>query len=1033
MRTERAFYKKTKSNSIIKLVREQYLRTDIPCLSKACPSHCNNEGPHGLLSATADHYIIPDNSVIMRYLEILEQEEITGIILSQTVTINLQQHDKSRTYRKLRQLVNDSRRNSVMFYNEIFEPTKVLRQPQEPSYKRDWRALCQLANWYDTHLNGEKTIILLSESHHTDLDTPANIVRMNTKQYLQIYYPDNLLLQNLVQVLADVVLEEEEFNNKIRLASKHGSGNHDTVSGYTEYKSIEELEVGIKSSRYFSGILRCRKDSRDQAYVHGGGTLGKDILIIGNENRNRAVHGDIVVVDLLSENNWTTASSEIAFNSSNAEDESEQDRFTNAAVPNQPTGRVIGVLNRNWRSYVATLQEDSSEVGGSIHLAIPLDPVIPKIRIRYQDVKLIENQRIVVRIDNWPTSSQYPNGHFVRSLGPIHQLDTEISAILVEHSISVSQASQGFSQVSLNEMPIDTPENPWKPNKDEIKNRRDLRDLIVFSIDPPNCQDIDDALSVKELADGKIELGVHIADVSYFVKENLMTDLEARSRGTTVYLADRRFDMLPSVLSERVCSLRHNVDRYSVSVIWTLDKNYQVLNTWFGRTIIKSSCEMEYEQAQQLMDGKSVATGLDASLCKKLKPCVTKLAQVLRVIRDRRLAKGALELESSEINMEIHGLVAEAMILANASVGKRIYDGYKDAAILRHHPPPTQGQFERLIKAAKSRGFSVDFSSNKALAQSLQQITNGCKDDPEIAKLLKTMATIAMNEAGYISSGHYPVNEYYHYGLALEFYTHFTSPIRRYADIVAHRQLLMCVEDPVTVQDTKLRESIMFKDGTISDICDNLNLKSRESKFAQRDSTELFQSLYVLQHTSDQVQLIERGVISEIRSNGFYVFVPRLGLKGPVYLKEKDGKASVPLSLISGKQSTDDGETIPNCDIEVNMPTNISVTSANLPHPIQFNLFDNVRVSLKLRKSHAHRHMVYMTLVDLEHVEVNSQQKPRMTNSEMIHAIETSAKSEAPLPPKKPSSKKKKKQTSMCEILEKFSKLSVIETKSSVQ
>lgn len=124
--------------------------------------------------------------------------------------------------------------------------------------------------------------------------------------------------------------------------------------------------------------------------------------------------------------------------------------------------------------------------------------------------------------------------------------------------------------------------------------------------------------------------------------------------------------------------------------------------------------------------------------------------------------------------MEIHGLVAEAMILANASVGKRVYDGFKDAAILRHHPPPTQGQFERLVKAAKSRGFSVDFSSNKALAKSLEAITLGCKNDPEIAKLLKTMATIAMNEAGYISSGHYPVNQYYHYGLALEFYTHFT-------------------------------------------------------------------------------------------------------------------------------------------------------------------------------------------------------------------------------------------------------------------
>ncbi|KAL7333681.1 hypothetical protein PS15p_202549 [Mucor circinelloides] len=1056
LKTDRAFYKKTRSNTIIKLVREQYLRDDIPCLSEACTStRCNNTSLQtALLSSAADHYIIPDISVIMRYLEILEQDQITNVIWSQTVTISLQQHDKSKTYKKLREITNDSRKKSIMFYNEIFEETKVLRVPAESSTVRDWRAHCQLALWYDTHLNHTKKIILLSELEHTHDDTPNNVVVMTTRQYLNTYYKHDVLLQNLVHVLADVVLEDNE-DGKIRIASKKSGGLsavNTAVSGYSEYKSMDELEVGIKSHRYFSGVFRCRKDSRDQAYVNGGSHLGKDILIIGNENRNRAVHGDVVVVELLSENNWATPSNEIAFSSSNAEDEYEEDRFTNAAaVSTQPTGRVVGVLNRNWRSYVATLQEDSSVVGGSIHLAIPLDPVVPKIRIRYQDVKLIENQRIVVRIDNWPISSQYPNGHFVRSLGPIHQLDTEISAILVEHSISVSQASQGFSQLSLSEMPIDTPENPWKPDQDEIKRRRDLRSLIVFSIDPPNCQDIDDALSVKELPDGNIELGVHIADVSYFVKENLITDLEARSRGTTVYLADRRFDMLPSVLSERICSLRHKVDRYAVSVIWTMNKDYKVINTWFGRSIINSSCEMEYEQAQQLLDGKSVATGLDASLCKKLKPCVIKLAQVLRVIRNKRLDKGALELEGSEIKFkitdkheitdmipkyskEIHGLVAEAMILANASVGKRIYDGFKDAAILRHHPPPTQGQFEKLVKAANSRGFSVDFSSNKALAKSLETITLGCKNDPEIAKLLKTMATIAMNEAGYISSGHYPVNQYYHYGLALEFYTHFTSPIRRYADVIAHRQLLMCVQDPTTVADAKVRGSVMFKDATISDICDNLNLKSRESKFAQRDSTELFQSLYVLQRTSNETTLIERGVVSEIRSNGFYVFVPRLGLKGPVYLKDKDGQPHVPLSLISGKNSD---ETIPNCFIEVNMPTNISVRSADLPQPLQFNLFDNVRVSLNIRKSHAHRHMVYMTLVDLEHVELTDKKDAsaavaRMTNTEMMHAIEVEEETyrETDTNKKVSSRKKKKNNASMYQVLEKFRKLSIIENTS---
>ncbi|KAI8975242.1 hypothetical protein BDF20DRAFT_877587 [Mycotypha africana] len=1071
LKTDRAFYKKTRSNAIIKLVREQYLRSDVPCLSENCSSHCQNEGYRTLLSANADHYIIPDISVIMRYLEVLEQEEVTGIILSQTVTINLQQHDKTRTYRKLRQIVNDPRKKSILFYNEVFEKTKVLRKPDETSVQRDWRAFCRLAQWYNKHLHhANKKIILLSElpQHHQEVATTlTDVIVMTTKQYVDFYHKDNQLLQNLVQVLADVSLEDND-EGRIRMhGSAHSSatsakGNNATaVSGYSEYKPLEELEAGIKSNRYFSGTLRCKKDNRDQAYVSGGAQLGKDILIVGNENRNRAVHGDIVVVELLSESNWASPSNEISFESGYIEDEIEEEKFIVNSVPNnQPTGRVVGILNRNWRSYVATLQEDSSTEGGSIHLVIPLDPVIPKIRIRYHDVKLIENQRIVVRIDNWPISSQYPNGHFVRSLGPIHQLDTEISAILVEHSISVSQSTQGFSQMSLKEMPIDTPDEPWKPEKDEISKRRDLRDQIIFSIDPPNCQDIDDALSIRELPGGNIELGVHIADVSYFVKENYMTDLEARSRGTTVYLADRRFDMLPSVLSERVCSLRHKVDRYAVSVIWTMDKNYHIRQTWFGRTIIRSSCEMEYDQAQQLLDGKEVAVGLDASLCKKLKPCILNLARVLRVIRERRLAKGALELEGSEIKFkiteqhevteiipkegkEIHGLVAEAMILANASVGKRIYESFKDAAILRHHPPPTPGQFERLVKAAGVRGFSIDFSSNKALAESLERITNGCKDDPEIAKLIKSMATIAMNEANYISSGHFSVDQYYHYGLALDFYTHFTSPIRRYADIIAHRQLLMCVEDPTAIKDREERSTIMLKDAAITEICENLNLKSRESKFAQRDSTELFQSLFVLQHTSNEDTLIERGVISEIRSNGFYVFVPRLGLKGPVYLKDKDGKTTVPLSLISGKQTKDEESYIPDCDIEVNMPTDIKVMSSNLPYPIQFNIFDNVRVSLKLRMSHAHRHMVYMTLVDIEHVQINNGDKKaataitnnitRLTNKDMLHAIadkeveSTTAHKDSSANNKK----KKKKSSSMYDLLERFRKMSVIEYNSS--
>ncbi|KAI8147933.1 hypothetical protein BJV82DRAFT_311773 [Fennellomyces sp. T-0311] len=874
-KAERSFFRKTRGNAIVKLVREQYLRSDIPCMAEHCPAsppcqrfldNTNNLKHEGLLSADADHYVIPDMSIVMRYLEILEQEEITGIILSQTIITSLQQHDKTRTYRKLRQIINDTRRNSVVFYNEVFGETRVPRLAGETAVERDWRALCRMAEWYGNHLG--KPIVLLSEVFGADCQDGLVCVR-TMKQYIDQYWGGHALLQNLAQVLAEAVLEEDQ--ERIRVVSSNGKKSDPAVSGYTEYKPMEELEAGIKSSRYFSGTLRCRSGTRDHAYVNGGQKLEKDILIVGAENINRAVHGDLVVVELLSENNWTTASSTIAYGGGSTEDEYEETRLTRHANATQPTGRVIGVMNRNWRSYVATIQEDTPSTA-SFHLAIPLDSVIPKIRIRHHDVKLIQNQRIVVRIDSWPTSSQYPNGHYVRSLGPIHQLNTEVSAILVEHGISVSQASQGFSEALLKEMPEDSPTSPWKPEKTEIARRRDLRSLTVFSIDPPNCQDIDDALSIRDLDNGRIELGVHIADVSYYVKENSLTDLEARSRGTTVYLADRRFDMLPSVLSERVCSLRGNEDRYAVSVLWTLDsKSFKVLDTWFGRTLIRSSCEMEYEQAQQLLDGKPVATNLSASLSRKLRPSVEKLATVLRFMRLQRLAKGALELESSEVKfkigdnnsitdiipkdgLEIHGLVAEAMIMANAYVGKRIYDGFKDAAILRRHPQPNSGQFEMLVKAAQSKGFPVDFSSNRALALSLENIVKNSKADPEIARLMKTMATVAMNEAGYISSGHYAVDQYFHYGLALDFYTHFTSPIRRYADVVAHRQLLMCVEDSVALADCQSKSTGMIQDGKVNEICDHLNLKSRESKFAQRDSTELFQ---------------------KIRENGFFVFIPR--------------------------------------------------------------------------------------------------------------------------------------------------------------
>ncbi|RUS33522.1 hypothetical protein BC938DRAFT_471221 [Jimgerdemannia flammicorona] len=694
-RTENSFFRKTRKNAIVKQVREHYIRPDIPCLSELCsrtpPCHLRVVADSTLLSAEATHYLIPDLSVVSRYLEILEQEELSNLVIAQTIMASLEQHDRLRTYRRLRQVTSDPRRRSVFFYNEIFSETYVARLPNEGQKEREWRALCRVAAWYHHHLNGLLPILLLSEnarfmstpnftqSDLTSQESSVGIVVCSVKQYLDRFWPGCAVLHELMGSLKDAVFEEDLTLERIRMTGKVGEllkksnvgePGYEEVLDLTElmrivdlmiiwnlthYKAADELEAGVKSGRYFQGVLRVSPSNRDQAYINGGSKIGGDILIIGNRHRNRAVHGDVVVVELLSENSWTVPANSMSYDldmAKAAEEVGEQLARQSSEI--RPTGRVLGVITRNWRSYVATVQEDAIDQGGNVLLTIPLDPIIPKIRVRYGDVRAISRQRIVVRIDSWPTTSQYPNGHYVRSLGPIHQLDTEISAILVEHEISVSQATQGFSEASLREMPEDTQQNPWKPDPTELKRRRDLREThTVFSIDPPNCQDIDDALSVRDLNDGTVELGVHIADVSYFVKENTQTDLEARARGTTVYLADRRFDMLPAVLSERICSLRGNVDRFAVSIMWTLDQSYNILSTWFGRTVIRSACEMEYEQAQKLLNGAKSVEGLDQSLAQKLRQPILRLAEVLHVFKARRSAKGALELESSEVKFRM--------------------------------------------------------------------------------------------------------------------------------------------------------------------------------------------------------------------------------------------------------------------------------------------------------------------------------------------------------------------------------------------
>jgi len=731
-------------------------------------------------------------------------------------------------------------------------------------------------------------------------------------------------------------------------------------------------------------------------------------LIAGRASRNRAVHGDVVIVQLLPKSEWRARLSRLAEQRRRREQEDDDEPEWEAGADVCPTGRVVGVLDRGWREYVATVPKEEAEAEGRKSarrvLVVPYDRRIPKIRILTSQVKKLSCERFAVAIDNWPVGSQYPNGHFVRTLGPSGNLETEIDGILLENDIRV----QPFSQGILREMPNG---ESWKPSEEEVKRRRDLREShSVMSVDPPGCEDVDDCLSVRQLPGGNVELGVHIADVTHFVEAGSLTDREAQKRATTVYLADRRYDMLPSVLSSNLCSLLGGKERYAVSVLWELDaKKYEVLNVWYGRTVIKSRYKLAYATAQKIIDGELdddeqareaipelAEAGRGQGLRKKIKILrddLRLLSEVSRRIQEKREAGGALRLEGSEVRFEfdpssgdsglpaglapkehlaVHETVAECMIFANEWVAKRIAETYPHRSLLRRHPPPRKEAFEELKRCAAAKGWSVDTRSNAALAASLDR----CKDakDPSVNFLLRSLATYAMVQAAYFSTGSVPQADWNHYGLALTRYTHFTSPIRRYADMVVHRLLLAAVrERDWWGGDDKhgQEEERLPQDVQLQEMCSHVNERNRAAQNAQRASQSLFQALFFKGREPDDPRCVADAVVFSIRPNGFLVYVPKYALKGACYVQrdsQDEGRQVLVVKknfgpVWTGGRAKADGNTL-------------TVEPASGGGKRMYRLFEHLTVVIQMEGSDAHApRLAYYLLRDRAFADSGSSNK----------------------------------------------------------
>ncbi|XP_059036853.1 DIS3-like exonuclease 1 isoform X3 [Mustela lutreola] len=908
---EKVLLLRTFQGRTLRIVREHYLRPSVPCNSPLCPqpATCHNDGK--LLSSDVTHYMIPDWKVVQDYLEILEFPELKGIIFMQTACQTLQHQRGRRQYNKLRHLLKDARHDCVLFANEFQQHCYHPRERGESMEKWQTRSIYRAAVWYYHHCQDKMPIVM--------------------------------------------VTEDEEA------VQQYGS---------------ETEGVFVIS---FKGVLNVNKHrAQIEAFVRLQGAsckdsgLVSDILVHGMKARNRSIHGDVVVVELLPKNEWKGRTAALC------ENDSDDKALGDPPSEPMPTGKVVGILQKNWRDYVVTFpsKEEVQSQGKNAQkiLVTPWDNRIPKIRISTQQTEALQDFRVVVRIDSWESTSLYPNGHFVRVLGRIGDLEGEIATILVENSISVVP----FSEAQMCEMPVNTPENPWKVSPEEERERKDLREThLVFSIDPKGCEDVDDTLSVRTLANGNLELGVHIADVTHFVPPNSYIDIEARTRAITYYLADRRYDMLPSILSADLCSLLGGVDRYAVSVIWELDKtSYEIKTVWYGRTIIRSAYKLFYEAAQELLDGnfhivddipefRDLDEKSRQAKLEELVWAIGKLTEIARHIRAKRDRCGALELEGVEIRvqldekknihdliprqpLEVHETVAECMILANHWVAKKIWESFPHQALLRQHPPPQQEFFSELRECAKAKGFFVDTRSNKTLADSLDNAND--PNDPIVNRLLRSMATQAMSNALYFSTGSCAEEEFHHYGLALDKYTHFTSPIRRYSDIVVHRLLMAAIS-----KDKKMEiKDNLLSNKDLEELCRHINNRNRAAQHSQKQSTELFQCMYFKdKDPENEARCISDGVIYSIRTNGVLVFIPRFGIKGAAYLRNKDG-----LVISCGSDSR--SEWKPG---SLQRFQNKITSTTTGGESVTFHLFDHVTVRISVQASRCHSDTIRLEII----------------------------------------------------------------------
>lgn len=716
------------------------------------------------------------------------------------------------------------------------------------------------------------------------------------------------------------VVKEKSFGTKKIIKEK-------TKSMYMEHLTKSEIEKGLVEQRILVGQIRVNGKNPSEAYVTVEG-IDRDFKIKGKHNRNRAFHNDTVAIEIVSdqeqsENVDRNSDDEINTDLNTAEMKGEllEDEASKphrlarvvAIVQSAELPGVVGYLRIGTKgdfeniSYVHFIPQDTRLPIGLLYVEHhDRSKSLQGSGIPYSILKNCQDPEkilIEVKFRHWNPQQLNVVCDFIRIIGNVGDLKAEVSALLLRYKITHTDS---FSDDVLDclkhfETGMDKSSKEWAIPDEEINKRLDLRNTRIFTIDPTTAKDLDDALSVTKLPNGRFKIGVHIADVSYFVENGTALDAEAAFRATSVYLMKSVIPMLPRLLCENLCSLNPSVDRLAFSVFWEMtDDGTPLFQTAeFCRSVIRSCIKLDYGTAQKMITNgltsedrtilvEKMSMRSDNSSEHSLDDVIADvnlLHHLSKRRREFRYKNGALKLDSIELQYELddndspisvreyerfdsHFLIEEFMLLANEMAARRIANLFPNVALLRRHPPPAN-KLERMIEICQKFGVQSDlrsaFEIHEAIDATRNIYCNSGKSNFSIADVLEFLFTRRMKAAEYFCISDQPSETWRHFNLNLDYYTHFTSPIRRYADLIVHRML---------------SESLSAKEKSadfIKKIAKNCNDRSTSCRNLDQDMDVLY-----FCHLVKKVPISQKCIIVDMGKTAFTVICVPLGIDGMI-------------------------------------------------------------------------------------------------------------------------------------------------------